>query len=101
MNMKFEKGLIILMSILIGGLLLTLPPITFAQNLCSPSQWPYELSDLAPDPHLVRGRLLNGLRYIIKQNNEPENRVAIYLNVQAGHFKKPMISVGLLTSSSI
>jgi len=86
--MKFEKGVTILMSNVIGALLLTLPPITFAQNLCSASQWPYELGDIDPDPNLTRGRLSNGLRYVIKNNNEPENRVAIYLNVQAGSFQE-------------
>ena len=51
---------------------------------CFQKNWPYELSDLSPDPALIRGRLKNGLRYIIKENHEPEDRVALYLDVQAG-----------------
>ncbi len=51
---------------------------------CLSTAWPSELSRLAPDPSLVRGRLDNGFRYVLKQNHEPKNRVAIYLDVQAG-----------------
>lgn len=46
--------------------------------------WPHDNSDLQPDPALFFGILPNGLRYIIKENDEPTGRVAIYLNVQAG-----------------
>ena len=42
------------------------------------------MSDLVPDPSLVRGKLENGLRYVLKKNQEPAHRVAIYLDVQAG-----------------
>ncbi|WP_457571117.1 hypothetical protein, partial [Desulfovulcanus sp.] len=51
---------------------------------CFQNNWPYELSDISPDPDLVRGRLENGMRYVIKENHEPEKRVALYLDVQAG-----------------
>ena len=46
--------------------------------------WPHEGSDLAPDPSLRFGRLDNGLRYVLMVNREPRDRVALYLNVQAG-----------------
>lgn len=51
---------------------------------CFQDKWPYEFSDISPDPELFRGRLENGMRFIIKENHEPENRVALYLDVQAG-----------------
>ena len=51
---------------------------------CFMNKWPSQLSKLVPDPSLVRGTLENGFRYILKQNKEPENRVAIYLYIQAG-----------------
>lgn len=51
---------------------------------CLSTAWPSELSQLSPDKSLVRGKLQNGFRYVIKQNREPESRVAIYLDVQAG-----------------
>lgn len=51
---------------------------------CYSTAWPSELGSLQPDPSLVRGRLANGLRYVLKKNSEPKNRVAIYLVVQAG-----------------
>lgn len=46
--------------------------------------WAHEKSDLQPDPSLVFGRLNNGFRYVLKKNQEPRNRVAIYLDIQAG-----------------
>ncbi len=51
---------------------------------CFSTAWPSELSSLQPDPSLVRGRLANGFRYVLKKNGEPDNRVAIHLNIQAG-----------------
>ncbi|MCP4338901.1 MAG: insulinase family protein [Desulfobulbaceae bacterium] len=51
---------------------------------CFATTWPSDLSPLTPDPSLLRGKLKNGFRYVIKENQEPENRVAIYLDVQAG-----------------
>ncbi len=86
--MNCKDTISIFASVVIVGLLLLLPVVTLAQPSCFPTQWPYELSDIAPDPQLVRGRLPNGLRYIVKQNNEPEDRVAIYLDVQAGAFQE-------------
>jgi len=73
---------------LIVALILINSQIIEAQQSCFPTQWPYELSDLVPDPDITRGRLSNGLRYLIKYNNEPKNRVAIYLDVQAGAFQE-------------
>ena len=51
---------------------------------CLSVGWPSSRSDLAPDPSLVRGTLANGLRYVLKENREPRNRVAAYLDIQAG-----------------
>ena len=51
---------------------------------CISSGWPQDNSDLKPDSSLVFGTLDNGLRYVIMPNHEPENRVAMYLDVQAG-----------------
>ncbi len=51
---------------------------------CVGTGWPHAGSDLAPDPNLLFGTLENGLRYVLMVNREPKNRVAMYLNVQAG-----------------
>ena len=59
-----------------------------AQNLADESNWPHQLSDLEPDPSLARGILPNGLRYILKKNSEPEDRVAAYLAVLAGSMEE-------------
>ena len=46
--------------------------------------WLYESSELNADPSIISGKLANGLRYLIKENNEPAHRVAAYLLVHAG-----------------
>ena len=50
--------------------------------------WPHEQSDLEPDPALHFGRLENGFRYVLMQNRNPENRVSMHLNVQAGSMQE-------------
>ena len=61
---------------------------------CLSVGWPHESSDLKPDPGLVFGRLANGLRYVLKTNATPKNRVAMYLNVQAGSLHETRKSTG-------
>jgi len=73
---------------LISLYLLLTPALSPAELPCFTDHWPYERSDLRPDPQLVRGKLANGLRYIIKKNHKPENRVAVYLDVRAGSFQE-------------
>jgi zinc protease len=46
--------------------------------------WPHEKSDLPPDPEIVYGRLENGFRYVLMQNQNPEDRVSMHLDIQAG-----------------
>lgn len=73
--------------IVIAGMLFGRPGYAVSEKAameCFSTAWPSELSTLQPDPALVRGRLANGFRYVLKKNSEPDNRVAIYLNVQAG-----------------
>jgi zinc protease len=53
-------------------------------NDCLTTKWPAESAGLVGDPTLVRGKLANGFRYVLNQHQEPKNRVAIYLAVQAG-----------------
>lgn len=48
------------------------------------SLWPHQTSDLAPDPEIVFGTLPNGVRYILKANRTPKDRVSMHLYVQAG-----------------
>lgn len=51
---------------------------------CLATAWPHEQSDLQPDPELRYGRLANGFRYVLRINREPADRVALFLDVQAG-----------------
>jgi zinc protease len=75
-----------LMGIIVLLFFLSYPPVAKCghdnENIIA--TWPSFNSDLQPDPSLTRGVLDNGLRYVIKQNAEPEHRVAAYLVVLAG-----------------
>jgi zinc protease len=46
--------------------------------------WPHQKSDLAPDPLAIFGRLPNGVRYVLKENHTPSDRVSMHLYIQAG-----------------
>ena len=59
-------------------------PADNSSTVCIDDSWPQAASDLVPDPNLHFGRLANGVRYVITENHEPKNRVALYLDVQAG-----------------
>lgn len=48
------------------------------------SLWPHDGSDLFPDDHTVFGRLDNGLRYVIRENQTPRDRVSMHLYIQVG-----------------
>ncbi len=55
-----------------------------ADEKCLALEWPAESAGLVGDPSLVRGTLANGFRYVLQRHQEPRNRVAIYLAVEAG-----------------
>lgn len=62
---------------------------------CLSTTWPSEVSPFEPDPSLVRGKLANGFRYVLKKNSEPADRVALYLAVQAGSLHETDDQLGL------
>ncbi|HKK77770.1 MAG TPA: insulinase family protein [Saprospiraceae bacterium] len=47
------------------------------------------------DPEVVSGELDNGLKYYIKQNNKPENRVELRLAIKAGSLLEDEDQLGL------
>ena len=57
--------------------------------------WPYEESDLKPDPAVLYGRFENGFGYALMENHEPKNRVNIRLVVQAGSMQEEDKEEGL------
>lgn len=59
-----------------------------AEVPCLSQGWPHDGSDLRPDPALHFGTLDNGLRYVIMHNEEPKDRVGLYLDVQAGSLEE-------------
>ncbi len=50
--------------------------------------WPFEKSDLEPDPSVVFGELDNGVRYALMPNSEPADRVSLRLFVRAGSLQE-------------
>jgi zinc protease len=46
--------------------------------------WPWDGSDLKPDPTIVYGVLPNGMRYAIRPNKLPEKQVALRFRLDAG-----------------
>jgi zinc protease len=46
--------------------------------------WPWDGSDLAPEPDMVTGVLPNGLRYAIRVNKLPLEAVSIRMSIDAG-----------------
>jgi zinc protease len=56
--------------------------------LASASAWPDLETDLPPDPALIQGTLPNGLRYLIRRNTEPRDRVTLRLVVAVGSLQE-------------
>jgi zinc protease len=50
--------------------------------------WAHERSDLKPDPHVLFGRLENGLRYAILPHAMPSGRASVNLLVQVGSYQE-------------
>ncbi len=51
--------------------------------------------DIAPDPSVLFGKLSNGLRYVLKENHTPENRVSMHLKICAGSLNEKEGQQGL------
>jgi zinc protease len=83
----FQSFIIVLAVFLFSGCA-PAPRDAFQVNIhdtsCITRGWPHDNSDLQPDPGVVFSTLDNGLRYVIMENSEPENRVGLYLDIQAG-----------------
>ncbi len=93
-HLFFQVSSSIILYLLVFCFVATVDPAACAdlptppQSACFVSGWPQDRSDLQPDPALVFGRLANGLRYVLMASKEPKNRVALYLNVQAGSLQE-------------
>lgn len=83
--MRFYSTLLSLISAVIT-LFFFLSTVSQAEDQggCLKPGWPSERSDLQPDPALTRGTLDNGLRYVVLENQEPRDRVALFLYVHGG-----------------
>jgi len=57
--------------------------------------WPHDSSDMSPDPDTLFGRLENGVRYIIKENHTPRDRVSMHLLVQVGSLNEKAKEQGM------
>lgn len=56
----------------------------FGTGLSGAIPFPHTQSDLQPDPQARFGTLPNGLRYVIRPNKEPKDRLSVRLLVEAG-----------------
>jgi zinc protease len=54
------------------------------EALAQTDQWAQESSDLPPDPQTFFGRLPNGVRYVLRENHTPSNRVSMHLFIHSG-----------------
>jgi len=75
--------LTVILSILILAFLISCKNVS-DETVYPSFNWPHEKSDLTSDPDVLYGRLKNGFRYVLMQNNMPKDRVSMHLNVQAG-----------------
>jgi zinc protease len=57
-------------------------------------EWPFESSDLAPDPGYRFGRLDNGMRYVIRPNGTPAGQGMVYFWVDAGSLAESEAELG-------
>ncbi len=55
-----------------------------ASLVSSGPHWPHDISDLPEDPTVTFGVLPNGFRYVLKQNNEPENNISMRMLFEVG-----------------
>jgi zinc protease len=97
--LKKRLHIVVLLLVLCG---LLVPPIALMPGLgtCEATaapqpSWPHEKSDLSPDANMVFGRLENGFRYVLMQNQKPIDRVSMHLNVQAGSAQETDSQQGL------
>ena len=92
--------------VLIGGVSLNLcgPATASARSVSSdsldlkrqaPPSWPHETGDLAADPAIVFGRLGNGFRYVLMENDRPSDRVSLHLFVGAGSLNETEAQQGV------
>lgn len=72
------------------ALALALAPLASAKTAppAKPLPFPHEGSDLKPDPAAHFGVLPNGLRYVVRPNQEPKGRVSLRLLILAGSLQE-------------
>lgn len=75
---KLHRGIHLFLALLIAA------SLQAYRDEMAQEPWPFEVSDLEPDPSVVWGQLENGLRYVIMPNGEPRDRVSLRLFVRAG-----------------
>lgn len=59
-------------------------PADTGQATSAAPQWAFETSDIEPDPAFVFGKLDNGLRYIIRENDRPEGTALVRMRIGSG-----------------
>ncbi len=85
---RLLKSVLLVVLVIFGSSCSGMNPSLTSVTPITRGVWPQDHSDLAADPDIVFGRLENGLRYIIKENHTPKDRVSMHLYVQAGSLQE-------------
>jgi zinc protease len=95
MRMRLRTAILFFMSGLLCSCLLPLRNAVSVQPSAGHPGWPQERSDIAPDPDVRFGCLDNGLRFVIKENHTPRDRVSMHLLVQVGSLYEKVEEQGM------
>jgi len=82
----------------LSGVAFVSAAIVLFSSLSAPGaagQTPAPTDPIPPDPAVITGTLDNGLRYFVRENEEPENRVELRLVVNAGSILEDEDQLGL------
>ena len=81
--MSLRRALVALAALTLAGCAAA-PRETAALPPAPKPDWAYQASDLPVDPAFRFGKLPNGMRYIVRQNQRPEGTALVRMEIEAG-----------------
>ena len=81
--MSLRRAIVALVALTLAGCASTPREIASAPPGPKPD-WAFQASDLPVDPAFRFGKLPNGMRYIIRQNQRPEGTALVRMEIEAG-----------------
>lgn len=94
-KITFRSAILLVVTTMVLSCNLPVRDLTPAGQVTRERDWPQDGSDLAPDQDTFFGRLDNGVRYIIKANHTPRDRVSMHLLVKVGSLDERADEQGL------